>query len=146
MGSVQTASFRSKVYNNDIWSCEEMFVEDLVDYIANNSSLVIDTDLFIGADQPDTPIKCTYVMEFAGGVDDWSGHGTRPIQVLSKDLTYLTAEALASIVYDLLSNKAGFLALNNVFYCEVLNRPFPIGRDQRGSYIFSANYLFRVKA
>lgn len=122
-----------------------MFIEDLVDYIETNTSLVIDTDLFIGADQPNTPVKCVFVMEFAGGADDWSGHGTRPVQVLSKNLTYLTAEALANTVYDLLSNKAGFSSLSDVFYCEVLNRPFPVGRDQRGSYIFSSNFLFRIK-
>ena len=121
------------------------FIEDLVDYIETNTSFVIDTDLFIGADQPNTPAKCVFVMEFAGGADDWSGHGTRPIQVLAKDLTYLTAEALANTVYDLLSNKPGFSTLSNIFYCEVLNRPFPIGRDQRGSYIFSSNFLFRIK-
>lgn len=122
-----------------------MFIEDLVGYIEGNTSLVIDTDLFIGADQSNTPAKCVFVMEFAGGVSDWSGHETRPIQVLAKDLTYLTAEALAYIVYDLLSNKPGFSGLNDVFYCAALNRPFPVGRDQRGSYIFSSNFLFRTK-
>jgi hypothetical protein len=122
-----------------------MFIEDLVDYIETNTSLVIDTDLFIGADQPDTSAKCVFVMEFAGGGENWSGQITRPVQVLSKDLTYLTAEALANVVYDLLSNKAGFLTLSDVFFCEVLNRPFPVGRDQRGSYIFSSNFLFRMK-
>lgn len=122
-----------------------MFIEDLVNYIEVNTSLIIDTDLFIGADQPNTPARCVFVMEFSGGVDDWSGHRTRPVQVLVKDLTYLTAEALANVVYDLLSNKPGFSGLDDVFYCEVLNCPFPVGRDQRGSYIFSSNFLFRMK-
>mgnify|MGYP000595391082 CR=1 FL=1 len=122
-----------------------MFIEDLVNYIEANTSLIIDTDLFIWQYQPHTPASCVFVMEFAGGVDDWSGHGTRPVQVLAKDLTYLTAEALANIVYDLLSNKPGFSGLDDVFYCEVLNRPFPVGRDQRGSYIFSSNFLLRIK-
>lgn len=122
-----------------------MFIEDLTDYIETNTALTIDTDLFIGMDQPDTSVRCVFVMDFAGGVDDWSGHSTRPIQVLVKDLTYLTAEALAYIIYDLLSNKAGFSGLSGIFYCEGLNRPFPVGRDQRGSYIFSSNFLFRTK-
>lgn len=122
-----------------------MFIEDLVDYIADNTSLVIDTDLFIGASQVDTLAKCVYVMEFAGGNETWPGLITRPVQVISKDLTYLTAEALAAIVYDLLSNKAGFSTLKGIFFCEVLNRPFPIGRDQRGNYMFSANFLFKMK-
>ena len=122
-----------------------MFVEDLVDYIEINTSLTIDVDLFIGADQPNTPARCVFVAEFSGGLENWSGLKSRPVQVLAKDLTYLTAEALADIVYSLLSNKAGFSTLSDVFYCEVLNRPFSVGRDQRGSYIFSSNFLFRTK-
>ncbi len=124
-----------------------VFIEYLVNYIEDNSSLTIDTDLFIGADQPDAPARCVFLMEFAGGFEQWDGHKTQPIQVLAKDLTYLTAQALANTVYDLLSNKPGFTAdgLTDTFFCEVLNRPFPIGRDQRGSYIFSSNFLFRTK-
>ena len=121
-----------------------MFIEDLTDFIAAQTSLAIDADLFIGADQSNTPAKCVFVTEYAGGFETWTGHETRLIQILAKDLTYLTAEALANIVHDLLSNKPGFSGLSNVFFCEVLNRPFPIGRDQRGSYIFSSNYLFRM--
>ena len=122
------------------------FIEDLVGYIEDNSLLVVDTDLFI-SDQPNTPVKCVIVSEFAGGSEGWAGHKTQPVQVLAKDLTYLTAQTLANVVYDLLSNKAGFsdANLNDVFFCEVLNRPFPVGRDQRGSYIFSSNFLFRTK-
>jgi membrane-associated PAP2 superfamily phosphatase len=64
---------------------------------------------------------------------------------LVMELGQFRAEALANVVYDLLSNKPGFSGLDDVFYCEVLNRPFPVGRDQRGSYIFSSNFLFRMK-
>lgn len=124
-----------------------VFMEYLVGYIEDNSSLVIDTDLFIGADVPSSPARCVLVTEFAGGFEQWDGHKTQPVQVLAKDLTYLTAQALANTVYDLLVNKPGFTAdgLGDVFFCDVLNRPFPIGRDQRGSYIFSSNFLFRTK-
>lgn len=123
------------------------FIEDLVDYVEDNTTLVIDTDLFIGADQPDTPYKCVLITEFAGGGEDWSGHKTKPVQVLAKDLTYLTAQALAETVYALFQNMAGFseTALSDVLFCEVLNVPFPVGRDGRGCYIFSSNFLFRMK-
>lgn len=122
------------------------FIEDLVGYIEDNSSLVLDTDLFI-VDQVNTPAKCVIVREFAGGSETWAGHKTQPVQVLAMDLTYLTAQALATTVYDLLSNKAGFsdAVLSDIFFCEVLNRPFSIGRNQRGGYIFSSNFLFRTK-
>ena len=123
------------------------FIEDLVDYIADNTSLVVDTDLFIGADQPNTPHKCVLITEFAGGIASWSGHNTQPVQVLAKDLTYLTTQYLAETVYTLIMNKAGFsdANLSDVLFCEVLNSPFPIGRDKRGCYIFSSNFLFRMK-
>ncbi len=120
------------------------FIEDLAVYIEANSILVRDVDLFI-SDQPNTPAKCVFIMELAGGSENWSGHITRPVQILAKDLTYLTAEALAYTVYDLLSNKPGFATLSDIFYCDVLNRPFSVGRDQRGSYIFSSNFLFRTR-
>lgn len=122
-----------------------MFVEDLTYFIAENTSLTMDVDLFIGADQVDTSAKTVIVSEFAGGLETWPGHITHPVQVLAKDLTYMTAEALAYIIYDLLANKPGFSTLANVFFCDVLNRPFLIGRDPRGSFIFSANYLFKVQ-
>lgn len=123
-----------------------MFISDLVSYIEDSTALVQDTDLFIGADELDAPDKSVFVAEFAGGYETWPGMVTRPVQVLVRDVTYLLAETLAYEVYDVLANKAGFsdTALD-VFYCEVLNRPFAVGRNERGCYIFSSNYLFRMK-
>jgi len=122
-----------------------MFISDLVSYIADNTTLVQDTNLFIGADEPDAPNKAVFVSEFAGGDETWSGLISHPVQVLVRDLTYLLAETLAYEVYDVLANKAGFSGgVLDVFYCEVLNRPFAVGRNERGCYIFSSNFLFRM--
>lgn len=122
------------------------FIEDLIGYIEDNSDLVFGTDLFI-TDHINNPAKCVIVSEFAGGTENWSGLKTQPVQILVMDLTYLTAQVLAETIYDLLANKAGFpdAALSHVFFCDVLNRSFPVGRNQRGSYVFSINFLFLTK-
>ena len=124
-----------------------VLIESLVHYIEDNTDLVIDTDLFIGTEQFEALSKCVVVSEFAGGIENWSGSKTQPIQVLAKDLTYLTTQALATTVYSILANKPGFddSNLSDVQFCEVLNRPFPVSRDKRGCYIFSANFLLRMK-
>ena len=123
-----------------------VLIENLVSFIEENTSLVVDTDLFIGAFEVSSPRRCVAVSEFAGGLSSWSGMNTQPIQVLSKDITYLLAEALAFTVHNLLDEKAGFsfTGLSGIFYCLVLDRPFPIGRDKAGSFIFSSNYLLRM--
>lgn len=124
-----------------------MLIEDLVTYIEDNTDLVVDTDLFIGALETKSPRKCVLVSEFAGGMELWSGMKTLPIMVQSQDVTYLLSEALVFTVYDLLNNKAGFSGsgLSDILFCEVLNRPFPIGRSAASSFIFSSNFLLRMK-
>jgi hypothetical protein len=124
-----------------------MLIEDIASYIEDNTDLVIDTDLFMGAFETKSPRKCVMVSEFAGGGSSWSGLHTQPVQVLSRDITYLLAETLAFTIHSLFDEKAGFsdLGLSNIFYCEVLNKPYPVGRDSSGAFVFSANYLLRMK-
>ncbi len=119
------------------------FPSDLVDLIAANSSLVVDTDLFLGEEPPEAPTRLVLVRESAGGYQTESGMILCPIQVLAKDLDYMNARSLSFVVYDLLVNKPGFQTVEGIFFCEIINRPFAVDRDPRGCYIFSSNYLFR---
>jgi len=119
------------------------FITDLVDFIEAQTSLTIDTDLFIGTDQLDGGSRRVVISESPGGVESESGLITHPIQVLAKDLTYLSAQGLAMEVYDVLANKPGFSTFSDIFYVEVINMPYPVSRDSRGMYIFSTNFLFR---
>lgn len=122
------------------------FTKSLVDYIEAQTSLVTDTDLFVGAEVVDSPAKCVIVTETAGSNDSWSGLQIRTVQIIGKDLSYIEAEALIESVYDLFAHKPGFPSdgLNeDIFYCDVISRPTLISRDERGSYIFTANLLFR---
>jgi len=120
------------------------FLSDLAGIIETGvASLTIDTNLFVGADVLSAPAKSVTVRTSPGGVENESTMITQAVQVLSKDLSYAAAETIADSVNDVLKNKPGFSALSNVYYCEVIGMPAMIDRDSRGSYIFSANYLFR---
>lgn len=118
---------------------------DIVDYIAANSALVVDTSLFVGEEESDSPDQCVTVIG-SPGFDTESGMEVRPFQVIAKDTAYVDAETIAKTVYDLLKNKPGFSSiLTDVFYCEVLNSPYPLDRDARGRHVFVSNFIIRKR-
>jgi len=119
---------------------------DVLDYIAANTSLVVDTDLHLGKEPDDSLSACVTVIG-SPGYDTESGIEIRPIQVIAKDVAYEDAHDLAYTVHDLLGNKPGFTnIIENVFYSEVLNAPFPLDQDARGRYIFISNYIIRKRS
>lgn len=122
------------------------FTKSLVDYVEAETSLVTDTDLFVGVEVVDAPAKCVVITETAGSNDSWSGLQIRTVQIVGKDLSYIGAETLIESVYDLFAHKPGFPSGGldeDIFYCDVISRPALIGRDERRSYIFTANLLFK---
>ena len=121
------------------------FIQDLTDYVALNTALVVDTDLFIAEEPVDSPDECVTLITSPGSTRTESGMDVQAIQVLAKGKSFIAAEDLAQTVFDLLANKPGFSGLDNVFYCEVLNSPFPVERDGRGRYIFSSNFVIKKK-
>jgi len=119
---------------------------DVADYIAANSSLVVDTDLHPGKEPDDSLNPCVTIIG-SPGYDTESGVEIRPIQVITKDMAYEDTYDLADIVHKLLGNKPGFPnIIENVFYSEVLNAPFPLDQDARGRHIFIANYIIRKRS
>lgn len=124
------------------------FLEDLTDYVEAQTSLIIDTDLFIASEPTDSPTKFAVITESPGCYETESGMQVQPIQVLTKDLTYLTAQALANTIFNVLKNKPGFsdVDLSAVFYCEDLSMPFCVGQDDRGRWVFSTNFLIRMRS
>lgn len=114
---------------------------DLATYIEANSSLVLDTNLFVAEEIMESPDSCMIVIASPGSYDTESGMEKRAIQVLAKAKSYVDTETLAYVAFDLLKNKPGFDTVSNIFYCEVLSAPYPADRDERGRYIFSMNFL-----
>ena len=118
----------------------------VIDYIAGNSDLVVDTNLFVGKEPIDSPDECMTVLA-SPGYDSESGLEVRAIQVISKDVAYESANELAYIAHDLLGNKPGFTdTIENVFYSEVLSAPYPLDQDERGRYVFVSNYIIRQRS
>uniref|UniRef100_A0A6M3M4H8 Tail protein n=1 Tax=viral metagenome TaxID=1070528 RepID=A0A6M3M4H8_9ZZZZ len=119
-------------------------VQDIADYIAANSSLVVDTDLFVGGETVDTPSGSVIVREFAGSTKNESGLEERAIQILALDLGYINAETIINTVYALFANKPGFAStLTGIFFVSVVSMPGFIDRDQSGNYVFSTSLLFK---
>jgi hypothetical protein len=121
------------------------FIQDLADYVAANTSLIVDTDLYIAEEAVDSPDECVTLVTSPGSSRTESGIDVQALQVLANGKSFIAAEDLAQTVHDLLANKPGFNGLEGIFYCEVINSPFPAGRDGRGRYVFSSNFVIRKK-
>ena len=117
----------------------------VIDYIAGNSDLVVDTDLYVGKEPVGSPDECMVVLA-SPGYDSESGLEVRPIQVISKAVAYEDASELAYVAHDLLSNKPGFpdTIENNIRLLRVA-RAATLDQDERGRYIFISNYIIRKR-
>lgn len=122
------------------------FILDLVDYIASQTTLVVDTDLFISDELDDSPDACVTVFSSPGSFRNESGIDIQAVQILVKDEAFIPTETRALEVFNLLANKPGFGDLEDVFYSEVLNAPFLVDRDERGRYVFSMNLIIRKRS
>ena len=120
-------------------------VQDIATYIEANSSLVMDTDLFVGAETVDTPSGSVVVREFAGSTENESGLEARAIQILALDRGYVNAEILLNTVYSLFANKSGFVSddLIGILFVSVSSMPGYVDRDASGHFVFSTSLLFR---
>lgn len=118
---------------------------DIADYLAANvASLTVDTNLYIGDEPPDSPDECVTIIG-SPGYDTESGIEIRPFQIIVKNTSYVPTQELAYEVFEPLKNKPGFPStIGGVFYCEVINSPFPLQRDARGRWVFSMNFLIRM--
>lgn len=118
---------------------------DIADYIATELSMTVDTDLFVGDEPPDSPDACVAIVG-SPGTDAESGMAIRNIQIITKDTAYVDTQELALDVHDLFKNKPGFPhTIEDVLFCEVINSPYPVDRDARGRYIFTSNYVIRMR-
>ena len=119
-----------------------MLEQALADHIVANSSLVVDTNLFIGGLTIDSPTSAVVIRETMGSTENESGMQHRAIQVLSYALGYVNSKTLINTVYEILKNKPGFADISGrILYCRVLSMPGYVDRDEIGCYVFSAMFL-----
>ena len=122
------------------------FLTDFIDFIAEQTGLIVDTNLFIAAEPVDAPDSLT-IITASGGYENESGLQLQPVQVISKDLTFLSAQTLAYKVHNVLNHKPGFSGLDgySIFYCQSITMPQCLGQDERSRWIFSTNFYIRRK-
>lgn len=122
-------------------------IVNIVDFIATETSLTADVDLFVGGEAYDAPDKAVIVRELGpSSTQNDSGMESRAVQFLIKELAYVNAETLAETVFNLFAHKPGFAVGDldeDIFYVDVINRPGLVDRDERGAYIFTFNLLIR---
>jgi len=122
---------------------------NLVAYIATNSALTVDTDLFVGQIMSDVPNHAVWIQEGLGSSENESGIESHLINVYAQDATFLLAETLAMLVYDLLAHKPGFsgddLSSEDIFYCEPLGMPGVLNQDAKGRYVFLTTFMVRKR-
>ena len=118
-------------------------VQDIADYIASKTSLVVDVNIFIGGETVDTPSGSIIIREFMGSTENESGLEDRAIQILALDLGYINTETMINIVYTLFDNKPGFDGIDDIFYATVISMPGFVDRDARGNFVFSTSFIFR---
>jgi len=121
---------------------------NLAEFVEDNTSLDIDTNLFVGGDVYDSPSGSVTICEIPGSNTNWSELKERVVHFIIKDLAYISTETLANTVYALFNQKAGFTNVNlvseGIFFCEPYGSPTPIDRDDRGNYIFTFTVIMRT--
>jgi len=122
---------------------------NIVAYLNTNSSLTLDTNLFIGQVESDIPNKAAWVQEVLGSTENESGIEQRIVDIFVQDITFLLAETLAMEIYTLLAHKKGFsgaeLSSENILYCEPVGMPGIVSRDGKGRYVLLITFVVRKR-
>lgn len=135
-------------------------IQEITEFIEDQAGLTRDTDLFVGHRPQGAIDNCDVVLESTGGTVffDLPERADIVIQVLSRGDTYLTSRARAYAIYDAIfrnyeeTGSAGWtLPIVTVgeeyeaMVIEPLAPPQYIGEDKKLRFLFSTNYIFRVK-
>ena len=130
-------------------------IKDFCEYIEDNTSFVVGTDLFAGFWNIDSPDSAVLVKESGGTEKAWST--TRravTFQVLTRAVDHHDSRSNSFTVYDLFKvSKRGQLTLPVMVSGETwvienisaLAPPQYIGEDEKRRHIFSTNYLAHAK-
>ena len=129
-------------------------IKELAQYIENNTSMVIGTDLFAGWVTQGSQDTASVLTETGGATKDWSTTRRAPtFQVISRGATYHTARDEAFTIFDLFNGTKGEITLPVItsgddFMIEnivPISSPQYIGQDQERRFEFSTNYLIYTK-
>ena len=131
-------------------------IKEFTQYIENNTTLTIGTDLFMGhipdkkanGDPIDT---ATVIIETDGITDPWQPDRVDwHIQILSRGTSWYATRTTLWAVHDEIKSNMGLETPNidkqyMLMFIEVKNQPTYIGLDKENRYTFTANYLIRLR-
>lgn len=129
-------------------------IKEITTYIANNTSLTLESTLFGGFRPDSAPDTCVVVLETSGGSVNsyFPDAGEKSIQILSRAKSYWTARSNIHLVFDALKSKAQVtlpvISGNPTYKAEFIEaQEFPqsVGQDERGLWEFSQNFIFRIR-
>lgn len=130
-------------------------LREIGEWIEDETTLVVGTDLFTGHRTEDAPDDCTLLLASAPSTTpdqfDLPDRVDFSLQVLTRGTSYFTTEAKAIEVYDILKSTEGITLPNItgdtilVQVSEAVDYPRFIGQTERGLFEFSTNYILRIK-
>ncbi len=127
-------------------------VEEVADYLEDNSIGVVATNIFIGTipDEQNTTDNLVALFD-TGGIApyDHMPLRRRTIQIIVRNSSYPLAEAKARAIRDLLHNRFWETVVsggtNFQLRSEALQEPGSIGADGKNRFEISCNYLFLTR-
>lgn len=116
------------------------FIGDVATYIGDNTSLILNTNLFVGGFIRSSPVESVAVLGIGGGSESESGIVSQAVHIQSRSYSYIASRTLAFLILDLFKSGNGFSLGQRVYSSEIVNMPYPSGRDEN-NYLFSMDML-----
>jgi hypothetical protein len=128
-------------------------IKEITTYIANQTSLTLDTDLFAGFRPAEAPDRCVAVLEPTGGVVNsyFPDAGEKVIQILSRAKSYWDARSDIWSVFNTLKSRAQITlpvvgsTTYKAEFIEAQHFPQSLQQDEEGRWEFSVNFVFRIR-
>lgn len=128
-------------------------IRELATYVANNTSLALESTLWAGFRPSHAPDRCVALLESTGGLVNsyFPDAGEKPVQILSRAESYWDARADIYTVFDLLKSKAQVTlpvvgsTTYKAEFIEAQTFPQSVGQDERGLWEFSSNLVIRIR-
>ena len=119
------------------------------------AGLTLGDNVQVGFHAQDAPVRCHTLLESGGGIPVFglTDRIDYLIQVATRAETYQTARSDAWAIFDAINGTAGWriaaLTSGGQAYeaqvVEALAAPQYIGQEEKGSFMFSCNYQFKMK-